>query len=168
MKKVLLTISIILFALVSFGQDAKYKSLFIYNFTKHVGWPDANKTGDFVIGVYGSPDVLSSLQGITAGKSAGSQKIVVIELETLDNLDNIHILFVSADKSGGDKFAEVLSKVGSRSILVVTERTGLAKKGSHINFILHAGKIKFELNKANITNQKLQVSSYLENMAIII
>lgn len=168
-KKILITILIIVSGIAStFAQDAKYKALFIYNFTKHIEWPAEAKTGDFIIGIVGHSELYNNLSGITTGKKAGSQNIVVKKFKNPDELSDCHILFLGTGQSGGSKFEMVMAKTTGKSTLIVTERAGMAKKGSVINFVVQAGKIKFELNKTNATDHNLTISSYLENLAIVL
>jgi hypothetical protein len=42
---------------------------------------------------------------------------------------------------------------------------GLGKKGSHINFVIQDGKIRFELNQTTILEAGLKVSSQLSILA---
>ena len=53
-----------------------------------------------------------------------------------------------------------------RSALIVTDKAGLATKGSAINFIIVDNKQKIELNKSNIEKYKLKVASTLVEMAL--
>jgi ABC-type lipoprotein export system ATPase subunit len=67
-----------------------------------------------------------------------------------------------------DQIAEVMEKINTQSILVVTEDPGLAQKGSDINFITKDGKLAFELNQASVNKQGLKVSIELTRLAILI
>jgi hypothetical protein len=62
----------------------------------------------------------------------------------------------------------VLKKIKGMSTLVVTEKAGLARKGSVINFINVENKQKFELNKTNANKNGLVVSSNLMSLGIAI
>jgi uncharacterized protein DUF4154 len=150
----------------SFGQEAKYKSVFIYNFTKHFEWPVSYRTGNFVIGVLGNPVIISELENVTSGKKAGSQLIAVEKYKDISEIGKCHILFLPSNKS--KDIAAVIQKIGTNPTLLVSEKDGLAKSGSAINFIIKDGKIKFELNKNTVTKQGLKISSYLETLAIIV
>ncbi len=168
-KRILLAMVFIAMGVINtYAQDAKYKALFIYNFTKHIEWPANAKTGDFVIGVVGNNDVFNNISNIAGGKKAGSQNIVVVKFKSVEEVIDCHILFVGMGQSNSSKFAIIQTKTSGKNTLIVTERAGMAKKGSVINFVVQGGKIKFELNKANAAKYKLTISSYLENLAIVI
>ncbi len=166
MKRVLLLAALVASTMLTFAQETKYKSLFIYNFTKHIGWPANDKSGDFVIGVVADNQIYNTLQEITQGKMAGSQKIVVKYFKEPEEINSCHILFVAARVSGENKFNEILSRTQGTSTLIVTERSGLAEKGSTINFVIQEGKMKFELNNSKASESNLVVSNYLKSVAI--
>jgi hypothetical protein len=50
--------------------------------------------------------------------------------------------------------------------LIITEKSGLAQKGSSINFIMQDNKWKFELNEAATQSAGLKVSRELSKLAI--
>lgn len=171
MKKLLALVVLISFLFISNSvnsQEIKFKSLYLYNFTKYIGWPPASKSGDFVIGVLGSNAIFNKLNEIAAGKMAGSQTIVVTKFGSPDELTKCHILFVGYGKSGGSNMATIMQKIGTNSTLLVTEREGTTKKGSAINFVIRNEQMKFELNKANALKQNLQISLNLEKLAILV
>lgn len=139
---------------------AKMQSVYIYNFTKLVAWPD--KSGDFVIGVLGGGDIVGALKALAKAKKAGSQTIVVKEYGSVGEIGKCNILVVSK----GD-VAAAAGKVGGNATLIISDEAGGTDKGAAINFVLVDNKQKFELKKANATSKGLKVSSSLEKLAII-
>jgi len=73
---------------------------------------------------------------------------------------------VYIDKSKSGEFESVNNKV--KGTLVVTDRNGLAAKGSCINFKTVDDKLKIELNQKAIETANLKVSSALTALAILI
>jgi len=163
---------LILIAIVSVGlntavaQDAKYKALFIYNFTKQIEWPASEKTGDFVICVVNHNELFTQLSTIVTGKKVGNQNIVVKKLKGVDEITKCHILFLASSASSASNMASVVDKLGSSASLILTERQGALKNGSCINFLIRDEKLKFEMNNEVIATRKLQVSSSLANLAV--
>lgn len=167
MKKLLLSLFIIgVTVQPGLSQDYKFHSIFIYNFTKYIEWPDNYKEGNFVIGVLGKSSVLENLNAMAAVKTVGSQKIEVKEYGSVAEIDKCHILFIPQNESGS--LDQALSKFESASTLVITERPGLGKKGSGINFVIEGGKWRFELNAGAIEKAKLKVSGELTKLAKVI
>jgi hypothetical protein len=167
MKKTLVFFALFFTAtLASHAQaDYRFHSIFIYNFTKYIQWPAAQQSGDFVIGVLGnSTSVIDELTKVTANKTVGTQKIVVKKFKSAAEAGDCHILFIPS--SGSHNFDDVQSKLKGKPTLVITEKTGLAQKGSGINFIMQDNKWKFELNEAATQSAGLKVSRELSQLAI--
>jgi hypothetical protein len=145
--------------------NAHQKAIFLYNFTKLIEWPTDYKTGNFVIGVYGSYiPLVNELNKLASTKTAGTQKFEIKEVASVEAAAKYHILFVSTDRM--PQFAEVTSKLKGHGTLLVTEKEGMTKKGSAINFVVVENKIKFQLSKANAEKQQLKVSRDLEAFAV--
>ena len=141
-------------------------SMMLYNFMKYVNWPASQASGDFVIGVIGDTDVSGTLEKWYGTKQKGTQKIVIKAFNSVADISACHVLYVGS-KSSGD-FDDILAKLAGKSTLTITDRSGLGKKGSCINFKTVGGKLKFELNQASLDAASLQVSSQLTGMAILI
>lgn len=172
MKKTL-SIFILLFILNSgfkldgnIDTNAKIKAVFIYNFTKYIEWPQAYKEGEFTIGIVGETPLYSELIKMTETKKVANQTLEVKKFSSPNDVTKCHILYVSKDKS--QSLTEIIKKVKNNSTLLVTEESGLADKGSGINFIIKDNRQKFELNKSNVEKYKLKVSSNLEALAFTV
>jgi len=146
--------------------NAKIKAVYLYNFSKYVEWPDDYKSGNFVVTVVGSNSSLLSELDKMAQKKVGSQTISIKNISSCSALEKSNIVFVPFESSG--QLIDVISKCKSQSTLIVTEKAGLAKQGSAINFIIKENKQLFELNKANAERYKLKVSSNLSALAITV
>jgi hypothetical protein len=166
MKKTYLILSFILLSNLSFSQAHKYQSLIIYSITKYVVWPDAYNQGDFEILVLGDSPILDELKAMAQAKKVGDRSIKITKISKPEEIRKCNVLYVPASKSG--QFDNVLSKVNTQSILVISEEAGLGAKGSNINFIVKDGKLAFEINQAAITKQSLKVSNELTRLAIMI
>jgi len=145
--------------------NARMKAAFLYNFTKYIEWPEAYREGNFVIAVYGSsPSLLTELRNMTSTKSLGSQKFEIKSVSSLEAVGKSHILFIPQETSY--TINEVTGKLKGKSTLLVTEKSGMAKLGAAINFVVIENKQKFELNKSNAEKYNLKVSSNLLSLAI--
>ena len=166
----LLTLAVL--ALTSFArinsQDEDYTlhANIIYRFTKYIDWPDNKKSGDFIIGIVGESPMYDALKRLSASKTVGTQKIVVIKVSPSAAAYNCHILFISDDESGSVK--KIAAATTGAPILIVSESNGLARKGSCINFITVDDRLKLEINKTNIEQRTLRIASELLELGIII
>ena len=147
------------------SSNAKIKATYIYNFTKYINWPDKYKEGNFVIGVVGTTTFYNDLSGLLVKKTVGDQKFEIKNYSTAESISGTcHILFIPAESSS--QLPEIIKKMKGKSTLIITEKSGLAKQGSGINFVVDNNKQRFELNKTNIEKYNLQVSSSLLALAI--
>ena len=146
--------------------EYRFHSVFMYNFTKYIQWPATAQTGDFVIGVMGNSPIISELEKMTANRLVGQQKIVVKKFNKIAEIVNCQMLFIP----GADDldFEAALAKLHGKSILVLTDKDGLGRKGSGINFVLVDGKWKFELNRDAMQNAGLKISQELTRLAILL
>ena len=141
-------------------------SMLIFNFIKYIDWPDAAKSGDFIIAVYGDDDVFEQLNNFYSNRPIKGQNAQIIKVNSLSDLNSAHVVYV-ADKKSGD-FENLNSKFNGKPTLIITDRSGLGKKGSCINFKEVGGKLKFEINQASFDGNKLKISSQLVSMGILI
>lgn len=149
------------------SSNAKIKATFIYNFTKYIDWPEKYKEGNFVIGVLGTTSFYNDLTTLLSKKSVGGQNFEVKSYTTIESVSTVcHILFIPAENSG--MLPDVLKKLKGKSTLIVTEKAGMAKQGSGINFVVDNNKQRFELNKNNVEKYNLRVSSTLTALAIAV
>lgn len=167
MKKCASFTVLCLMATLSFAQSSyKLHSVYIYGFTRYVIWPENQNHGDFEIVVMGDTPLLDELKALAGAKKVGDRSIKITRIESPAEIRKCNILFIPASNSA--KLAEVTAKVGTQSILIITEEPGLGLKGSHINFIEKDGKLAFELNQAAATRHNLKISNSLTGMAILI
>lgn len=152
----------------SYAQKEKYQSLFIYNFTKYIKWPDSYNSDKFVIGVIGNSEIYSALSAMATSKkkTAAGKDIEVKKFNALGEIEDCNILFVSQDIAGS--LGQIDNSTSSKPVLIITDSPGLATQGSVINFIEKDGKIKFELNESKASSRGLIVSGSLTSLAIII
>lgn len=166
-RSLLLGMLLLLFGTVSSqAQVHRYHSLFLYNFTKYIQWPASYQQGDFVIGVYGDSPIREHLQNIASNKKAGTQNFVIKTFSSPEQITQCHMLYLPNSES--KHLDAIKARLKGQSTLIITERDGMAAKGSNINFILVDGKVKFELNREATANANLKVSSELSRLAIII
>jgi len=167
MRKTLSTLLFFFAFLPGFTQTHKFQSVFIYSFTRYVQWPDAYNQGDFEILVLGDSPIYDELRNMAAAKKVGGDRTIkVTKISNPGEIRRCHILYVPSHKS--TQIDNVLAKVASQPILIVTEEPGLGVKGSDINFIVKDGKLAFELNQAAVNRQNLKVSNELTRLGIMI
>jgi hypothetical protein len=162
-------VAVVLVANYSFAQDRpmyEVHSMMVYNFIKYIEWPSDAKVGEFVIGVIGDNDVYNTLEKWYGGKDKMGQKIVIKKFNSAAEVNKCHLVYVASNKS--NDFENLKNQLNGSSTLIVTDKKGLAEKGSGINFRMEGNKLKFEMNQNSIESAKLKVSGQLTSMAILI
>jgi hypothetical protein len=143
---------------------ARNQALFVYNFTRYIQWPSMNSQ-EFVIGVLGKSDIYNELQTLAANKKMGSSAIAVKQYNNVSDIGRCQILFVSSEVSS--QVTQLATQFQSKNTLIITERSGLSRKGASICFAIEEGKQKFEISKSNIAKTGLMVNNQLLDMAIL-
>jgi hypothetical protein len=146
--------------------DYRIQANIIYRFTKYIDWPANKKAGDFIIGIVGDSPLYDELKSLSANKTAGNRKIVVIKMSPTASSYNCNILFITEEESSGLKRIAVLT--AEAAILIISESDGLARKGSCINFVTVDERLKLEINKENIEQRNLKIASELLELGTII
>lgn len=141
-------------------------SMMIYNFLKYIQWPDDQSGSDFFITVYGDDDVYNTLNTWYGNKQKLNRNIIVKKAGSIDEIGNPHLIYVGTKAS--NHFEEVMAKIDQTATLIITDKRGLAEKGSCINFRIINDRLKFELNEAAVSKSNLKISSQLTSMAILI
>lgn len=165
MKKIsgIILIWMLLTSMISQTGIPRAQAMFIYNFSRLIEWPDSYKSGPFIIGTLGNSATYSELEAYTVNKSVGSQAIQVRKFNSAAEIGNCHILFVPFNKT--KELSNVLSLIGSKSTLIITEKNGGIEKGAAINFLIIGDKLKFEVKPTNATSRRIKMSSKLSEMA---
>ena len=145
----------------------RFKGVFVYNFIDYVKWPEPDGVGPFVIGVLGEHEVTATLQQIAQKRKAGDRTIVVRSFPPdRDSLPACDILFLSA--SVDERLAELWGLLEGKQILTVSDTAGFAQKGVAVNFVVKAGKLKFEINTRALAHADLDMSSQLLKLAMLV
>lgn len=167
MKKLVFVLIVVL-SMPSFAQDdalAKYKAMFTLNFIRYIGWPDASKQGDFVVGIVRESDIAEKVISQTAGKTFYNQNIVVKEFKSVEEITDCQVLYFSSRLNFGKNAALVKQKLMGKNSLIVTETEGAIDDGSMINFVIRDDKLKFEISSANAEVFGLKFSSSLTSLS---
>lgn len=165
-----LVVALILVSLVFTGALAvsdvseKVLSVFIYNFAINGQWP--TNESEFTIGVLEQPALARELTAVSAEKTVGSQKIKVVQFSNSSKVQNCNILFIPAARS--NSLNDISGKLGDSPMLIVTEKHGLAKSGSGINFVVVDGKLRFEVNNSAIEKRGIKLSNKIKSLGIAV
>lgn len=167
MKKALIICLALIFIIpVTYCQTSipKAQSLFIYNFSRLIEWPANARSGEFVIGIFGTAgEIGNELTAYMKGKKVGTQDIQVRVFKTVAEIQGCHILFVPFSKT--KQMPELLNALSGKYTLFITEKSGALNEGSAINFVIMEDKMKFELKPENASRFGIKFSAKLQEMA---
>ena len=157
MKKVRLFLclaGLFCFAL-GYGQNEKFKALFIYNFTNYIEWPGVT-SGSFTITVVGESPIIAELQAISKIKKVGNASIEVKKVSSVGEIGGTNIVFIPSARK--KSLAEVTQAMAGKPTLIISDN---AQGKFGINFVEIDSKQSFQISKSNIEEHKLKVNSSL-------
>lgn len=143
---------------------ANVEAMFIYNFLRHISWPDATGGNNFVIGVYGSSEIYNQLITYTNNRKIGTKSIVVKTISSPADAKACQLVFVPNSQSS--KISAIKAQMGDYPCLLIGEKEGSNAAGSTIEFLIQDNKLKFRVNEDRAKEQNLVLSRSLLDMAI--
>ena len=157
---ILFSIGLSWLAFPTSAQNAKFYALFMAKFTDYIQWSNSND--QIVIGVYGSPDIISELRKFSASKG----NIKVIKLSSVNDVQKCQLVFLANSKKS--EFESINASIDSKQILLVTENDLFVNKGADISFFFDGTKLRFKINKNTLDSKKLKVSGSLLALAEVV
>ena len=145
--------------------DAKLQIVFIYQITHYFQWPNDNSE-TFIIGVIGQSPILNELQKLAAAKKINNKTIIIKQFDNSSSISDCHILFIPYKESA--RIENIKKSIKGRHTMLISEKPGMAEKGTCINFVNIDGTMKFELNKSSCKSSGLRTTPMIEKLAIII
>ena len=154
-----------LFAEDSAPQEYKVKAAFLYNFTLFVEWPAEAFTGNdspltvCILGKSPFGEAMDSLRG----KMAKKRKLVIRQINRVEEMGNCHVLFVSTSEKM--HLPNILAAIKNQNVLTVSDMDRFAQAGGIINFITLEDKVRFEINLKAAQQAGIRISSQLLKLA---
>lgn len=165
LRTLLIALLFVMSAGVKASEDiSNAEAMFIYNFLRHIKWPEDNAAKVFVIGVYGDSQTYDRLVTYTKGRTVGTKSIVVKRINSLNEAVSCQLIFVPYNNSS--KISELKSKLGNNPCLIVSEKEGMNDVGSTIEFVILGDKLKFRINESRAKQQNLVLSKALIDMSV--
>lgn len=149
-------------------REYEVKAAFLYNFSKFVEWPQGSfrdAKSPFVICAIGEDPFGGALDTIH-GKNINGRKVVIKRMESIEDGEECHILFISASERGN--LSQIFRTIKQLSVLTVGDMKGFAGSGGIINFISEDNRIGFEINVSAAEKANLKISSKLLKLGKIV
>ncbi len=151
------------------SREYQIKAAFLFNFAQFVTWPRSSfpdPDAPFCIGILGDDPFGPALDETIHGEEIDRHRMAVVRGQSIDDLKDCQMIFVSRSEEG--RVGEILSELGSRPVLTISEVESFTRSGGDINFYLSDGKVHFEINASSAQHCGLKISSQLLNLGRIV
>ena len=143
------------------------KATYLYKFGPFVEWPEsAFPSGVVNLCILGDDPFGDILDAAVKGQTIQNRSIAIRRLRRLELEADCHILFVgSTDEKAA---AEALQAVRGRPVLTVTDSASSPAAKGIVNFVIHEGRVRFEIDDLAAAENGLQISSKVLSLALAV
>jgi len=135
-----------------------------------VEWPDyaLGKQSDdsLVFAIYGQGGISDALRTMFSGSQIKKHAVKFIHVADTIQADEYHILYVAS--ASAEQLKQIVRETRKRPLLVVSDTEGFAEQGVLINLRLIGTKVRFEINRAAVSDSPLTFSYQLMERAILV
>lgn len=144
------------------------KAAFLVNFVRFTTWPaDALPAGaPLSMCVLGDSPVAQALEEFTRGQDIAGHAIVVRRLRDQDTGRGCHLLYASDLRA--EREARLIEDSRGAPVFTASDSGTFMRRGGIAAFHLAAGRMRFSVNPAAAKRGRLQVSSRLLSLAVIV
>jgi hypothetical protein len=143
-------------------REYQIKAVFLFNFLQFVEWPASafpSADSPLRIGILGDDPFGPALEEAVQGETVQNRRLAIRRSQRLEDLQDCQLIFIS--RSAQRRVDEVLSRLGDRPVLTVSELEGFARRGGTIAFYPDGKKVRFEINPVTARERGLKMSSEL-------
>jgi hypothetical protein len=153
------------------GQTAKptefqVKAGYLYEFGKFVQWParaEKSKHYPFNICVLGENPFGTALESLS-GQTISGQAVVIRQISKTQDAEECNVLFIAASEE--EHVSVILAALQKLPVLTVSDMPHFLNRGGMIQFLMHDGKVRFEVNRIATARVGLTLSSELLKVAV--
>lgn len=123
------------------------QAAYLYNFAKYVKWPATKSpahSSPINIGFLGKTPVSAKLAESVKNKTVQGREIIIIQSDTIEGLQNCHIIYVSLTETA--RLVAALQALKDAPILTVGENRDFLDKGGMIRVFLDHESMRFDVN----------------------
>jgi hypothetical protein len=150
------------------AQTVNYKghSLLTFNLLKYTNWPQRDNIESFIITVVGKSKVQEDLEEMASRRNIDGKKIFIKQINDVKELNYFsHAIFITDGKSGS--LGEIVNKTMNQTMLIITEREELVKKGACVSFVIvENGSLRFEVNHEVLSSRNIKIAKELLALAL--
>lgn len=144
------------------------KAAFLVNFVRFTTWPADALPADAPLSmcVLGDSSVAAALEEFTREQRIGGRAIVVRRLRDQDDGRDCHLLYASDLRA--EREARLVEDSRGTAVFTASDSGTFMRRGGIAAFHLAAGRMRFSVNPSAARRGRLQVSSRLLSLAVIV
>jgi hypothetical protein len=145
------------------------KATYLYKLAPFVNWPPGTFTSPdapFDICVLGQDPFDDFLERAVAGRRLGTHPFKVLRLDAIGPGDDCQIVFIHDARA--EQVRAALQALDGKPVLTVTDSEDADSSGSIVQFVIHGGRVRFEINNAAAERNHLAISSKLLGLALTV
>lgn len=146
--------------------ESEIKAAYIERFTRFVEWPHEFANNVFKIAVIGENPFHTSLDDLFAEIKVKNLNVEIIYTNNTNDLPKVNLVFIAGTEK--KRINEILSAIGEKPILIISDSRGFCKMGTYINMYADGNNIRYEINKDALEKTGLKISSLLLTTAKIV
>ncbi len=142
------------------------EAAYLFDFGKFVAWPSAGEPAGspFLICVLGEDPFGAVLDRTVAGETLNGRAVQDKRITRPQEAAGCSILYISSSESG--RLSKILPAIQEAPVLTVSDIPDFVQQGGMIQFVLHEGRVRFEVNLAPTRKNGLVLSSELLKVAV--
>ena len=153
------------------AREYQVKAVFLHHFTRFVDWPpppdgSIPAAKPFVVGVLGQDPFGSVLDEVTAGETVRDSPIEVRRLDSIENVSECDLLFVS--RSEQSHLPDIFAQLAGRPVLTLGDSENFAQRGGMIGFITRNNRVHLQINLTAARAAGFSINSNLLRAATIV
>lgn len=145
---------------------AGLKAAYVYNMLKFTRWPASSlpdEAGQVQLCLYGGGSVITELEKL-ATLPLGKRQIRIAHPQNEAGFAACHALYISSEERR--RYRYLLSLVERRPVLTISDHEQFLRAGGLTNLSEHEQRLRFEVNMAQLSRTRIQLSSKLLQLAI--
>lgn len=149
------------------SREYAVKAALLHKFVEFIEWPSetAAMNSPIEICVLGQDPFGSTLEAIR-NKVVRGRKLAIRRLAQAEGLASCNVLFISSSER--NHVNDVVTSLGSSSVLTVGDMSGFAQEGGIINLVTDGNNVRFEINVRAAERARLKIASRVLNLARVI
>jgi hypothetical protein len=158
-------IALLFTTLYSYESEDKLKVVVVGKIAKFIEWQN-DRNSEFVITVFRDREKSQLFKKIFSSKSIKERDVQVVTIDSLDELDFTHILYIP--EVSNYELNNILSATHHKNILTISDIRGFAEKGGVVQLYISSRKIRLKINHQISKEHGFKISSSLLRIATII